>query len=529
MSLPEGIEKWAIEEWENVHRNFKARFKKNTSFSLKNPSSVSKSADKYKLTTKNFQWLIQFGIDNNIQLRAMGNGWSFTEIAIPDGGVINTKSLRLSFNLKDNFVADAYRNAGGKAGDLFLAQCGMSVFQLHNKLEKESNPKRSLKACGASNGQSIVGAMSTGTHGAAFGVGAIQDSVAGLHIVTGPNRHVWIERASYPVVSNEFIDWLGAELIRNDDVFDAALVSFGSFGFIHGVLIETEPLFLLEEHRTDQIAYNDAIKSAINTLDFSSVANVLPLPPGDPAKQLYHFEVVINPHRFEPDNAAKGIFFKTMYKLPYTNDYVRRTTDDNGFTYGDDLLGVIQTVLDSLGGLAVSVVPSLVNTMFPLAFKATEAATGTLGETFINTKFRGKVASAAIAIDVSNASKVVEEIIAINKTTPFAGGLSLRFVKGTKALLGFTRFEKTCVLEMDGVDSKVSRDFYQTVWNRLEALNIPYCLHWGKINFNLNAQRVRNMYGNENVDKWIASRNQLLDAASRKVFTNKFSQTCGLA
>jgi hypothetical protein len=528
MSLPNGIEQWDILEWENAHRNFKARFTKNASFSLKNPDSLTKSADKYKKTTENFQWLIQHAIDNNLRLRAMGNGWSFTEIGVSGGGVINTKSLRLSFNLKDNYVSDAYRQTGKTTADLFLAQCGMSILQLHTKLEKEKNPKRCLKACGASNGQSIVGAMSTGTHGSAYAVGAIQDSVVGLHLVVGANRHVWIERASNPVVSGEFIDWLGAELIRDDDVFNAALVSFGSFGFIHGVLLETEPAFLLDEYRTDQVAYSDALKSTINTLDFSAMAASLPLPANGPARQLYHFEVLINPHRFEPDNPARGVFLKTMYKSAYRDDYPRRTVNDSGFMYGDDLLGVVQTLLDSLGNLSTAIVPSLVNTLFPLAFKASEPATGTLGETFINTKFRGKVASAAIGMDCSNASRVVEEIIAINKHTPFPGGLALRFVKGTEALLGFTRFPKTCILELDGVDSKTSRDFFEKVWNRLEALSIPYTVHWGKINFHLNPQRVRAMYGDAAVNKWIASRNSLLDADTRKVFTNKFMEQCGL-
>jgi hypothetical protein len=527
MKLPEGIERWDIVDWTNVHNNFTARFKKKSSFSVKNPDSLSKSADKYKKTTQNFQWLIQYAIDNDIQLRAMGNGWSFSPVAITNGGVINTKSLRLSFNLKDNFVSDVYRNSGKQSGNLFLAQCGMSILQLHNKLEKEGTIKRCLKACGASNGQSIAGAMSTGTHGAAFNVGAIQDSVVGLHVVAGPNRHVFIERASNPVVSAEFIDWLEAELIRDDDVFNAALVSFGCFGIIHGILMETEPAFLLEEYRVEQIPYNNAIRNTINTLDFSTLPN-LPIPINDPVKQLYHFEVIINPHQFEPENAAKGVYFKTMYKLPYREDYTKRSAVTKGFTYGDDLLGVIQTVIDNLGKLSVLIIPTLVNKLFPLAFKASDPATGTIGETFTNTKFRGQVASAAIAIDCSNASTVVETIIAINKKTPFAGGMALRFVKGTQALLGFTRFPKTCVLELDGVDAASTRDFFTAVWNKLEEKNIAYTLHWGKINFNLNPQRLRNMYSNANVDKWIAARNSLLDKKCRKVFSNTFTQTCGL-
>jgi hypothetical protein len=80
---------------------------------------------------------------------------------------------------------------------------------------------------------------------------------------------------------------------------------------------------------------------------------------------------------------------------------------------------------------------------------------------------------------------------------------------------------------MDGVESKTSRRFFQALWDRLEELNIPYTLHWGKVNFNLNAQRLRNMYG-ANLDKWMACREQLLGPATRKVFTNNFMRQCGL-
>src|SRR5690606_31436258 len=157
-----------------------------------------------KQTTSNFQWLIKHAIDNDISLRAMGNGWSFSDVAVCDGGVVDTKALRLSFWIPRKFIADAYINTGKGTADLFLVQCGMSILDLNEKLEKEANPKRSIKASGASNGQSIAGATATGTHGSAFRVGAVHDAIVGIHLVVSPTRHVWLERASYPIVSDEF-------------------------------------------------------------------------------------------------------------------------------------------------------------------------------------------------------------------------------------------------------------------------------------------------------------------------------------
>jgi FAD/FMN-containing dehydrogenase len=57
----------------------------------------------YQATTKNFQWLIQHAIDNNISLRAMGAGWSFTEVAMADG-IVDTLELRNLFRIEDSFV-----------------------------------------------------------------------------------------------------------------------------------------------------------------------------------------------------------------------------------------------------------------------------------------------------------------------------------------------------------------------------------------------------------------------------------------
>ena len=527
--LPDGIESLPVTRWENCHQNFVHTFKRNASFKLRIPTG-NDPQKQYHDTTKNFQWLIKHAIENNLSMRAMGNGWSFSDVAVCNGGLIDTKALRLSFNLNNSFVHPAYLQNGNSATDLFFVECGMSILDINEKLEQASNPKRSLKASGASNGQSMAGCISTGTHGSAFNVGAVHDTVVGLHVITSADKHVWIERKSKPVASDKMIEWLGAEAVRDDDIFNAVVVGFGSFGFIHGIMIETEPVFLLEQFRSGNIMYNDALKKAINTLDFSQIETLLPFALNTPDKELYHFEVIVNLQEFEPDNPEKGVYLKTMYKMPYTENRVIKPRDDKGLTYGDDLLGVIQKVIDGLGtGLSTVLLPKLVKQLFPLAFSAQESTVGTIGETFCNTKFRGKAASAAIGINASDASKTIEEIVQINKTLPFPGGVALRYVKGTDALLGFTHFPKTCILELDGVDSEMSRNFFKKIWNRLEALSIPYTLHWGKINFNLTPELITKMYGTEKVKQWKQCRAALLQEKERKVFNNDFIWRCGLA
>jgi hypothetical protein len=260
----------------------------------------------------------------------------------------------------------------------------------------------------------------------------------------------------------------------------------------------------------------------MRNLDFSD----LHLPGTGMNGPLYHFEVLFNLHGFEPNVPDKGAFLKYLFKKPYEQPYpvVQRSND---FTYGDDLLGIISTFLDRFPGSGL-LIPALVNNMFKLAFEAQPPQVGTIREIFNYTKFRGKVASAAVGIRIEDSPQAVERIVEVNRQTPFPGGLSLRYVKGTRALLGFTKFPKTCVLEMDGVDGETTRRFYEAVWNRLEQDNIPYTLHWGKINFNLNPTRLQQMYGNTAVQAWLDARNALLDPQTLNVFNNPFITQCGL-
>jgi peptidoglycan/xylan/chitin deacetylase (PgdA/CDA1 family) len=106
--------------------------------------------------------------------------------------------------------------------------------------------------------------------------------------------------------------------------------------------------------------------------------------------------------------------------------------------------------------------------------------------------------------------------------------LAFRYVKGTKATLGFTCFDPTCIIELDGVLSRESYDFYAKVWKMLEENDIPFTFHWGKI-LELNPERLRKIYG-EKVEEWIIARNSLMkDAASMRVFTNKLLTDWGLS
>ncbi len=490
-------------EWTNAHQTFTEKIK---DILVAANEPLLGALDSYNDATKAFQAQIAQAIQTSTPVRMLGAGWSWTKIAtVQNGLMIDTKQLNTTLRVSAQGVSAAYK---GDPKKLVLAQCGCSIWELNDDLRAAN---LSLKTVGASNGQTIAGAIGTGAHGSTIDVGAVQDYVVGLHLITGPARHVWLERKSAPVVSAALMQKLGTELIQDDDLFNAALVSFGAFGIVHGVLIETENLYLLDTY-LQRLPYDDTLRRAMETLEFTQLA--LPFKPERP----FHFSVQINPY-----DLAKGVFVYSFYKRPYTPDYKRPVPNDAGLGPGDDAPCFIGKLTDVLPPL----VPGLVNKLLTATLKPFAGQKGTLGEIFSNTTLRGKLLSAAFGIPASQISRVIDLLVELNKTAgPFPGLFACRFVKASKATLAFTRFSPTCILELDGVFSNTTRSFFTAAAKALEADGIPFPFHWGKMN-ELEPGRINRMYGAA-ATAWIAARNKLLDKDTMKVFTNPLLQQWGL-
>lgn len=495
--------KTAQKQWENRHEVFTEQIK---DLYIGGNEPDLGALESYNDTTKALQQLIADAIQTNTPFRSLGAGWSWSKIATAkDGIMLDTKSLNLTMNVSAASVSPAYT---GDVNKLVFAQCGNGVWEISRELRAK---KLSLKTTGASNGQTIVGAMSTGAHGSSFDVGAVQDYVVGMHLIVGPNRHIWLERKSFPVVSASFAEKLQAELVQDDDLFNAALVSFGNFGIIHAVLVETEDIFLLETYM-QRMPYDATLKNLMETLDFSNAQ----LPCGN--ERPFHFEVRLNPYDMD-----KGAYVSTFYKRPYRAQYQKPVANGEGLGPGDDAPCFIGKITDAIPAL----VPVLVNKLLASALTLFNKQFGTLGEIFNNTTLHGKLFSSAIGIPLNQVQRVTDIILELNKTAgPFPGLFAYRYIKKSKATLAFTRFDYTCILELDGSFSDATMNFYRAVWKKLDEEQIPYTVHWGKMN-ELNFERISRMYGND-AHKWIAARNTLLDAGSRKVFCNPLLQEWGL-
>jgi hypothetical protein len=525
-----GIKSYVPESpWKNCHENFKHQFKPNTSWILDHSGNGLKNGELYKRATENLQWAIGQAIDGGHTLRAIGANWSFSPVAMCNGGMIQTKGLDLIFNLSSHHISPEYAATGKTHADLKFAECGVQMARLNRVLEIESNPPRCIRASGGSNGQTIAGATSTGTHGAALYAGAVHDAIVGIHLVTGPDSSVWLERASNPVASDAFVSWLGATPLRDNDLFNAVVVSFGSFGVIHGIMLETEPLFLLKEYRIGNILYSDELMDALSTLDISKLGTLLPgMPESISGHELYHMEINMNPYGVSKGNSG-GMYVFLFYKVPVPPGYVV----DHGGTYAPapspEFIWMMRNLLTALGkDFSYNKIKKATTKEFERNIRPATPLPKSIGAIFRDTRFTGNVASFALAIANSDLPQTIEQILTEISNNAFAGAVAVRFVKGTAATLGFTRFENTSVIEMDGLDSEANHKVFSNVLERLQVNGIRHTIHWGKLNDPLNANAIIEMYGQDKVTSWKRSREALLSPEVRHVFTNDFMTRCGL-
>ena len=491
--------------WFNKHLNLSAQVARHYDVWNRCGDATHAAAEPWRMGFDHLRTILADAQASGRRVRAVGSRWSLSPVAVCPDVMINTAPLNFH---RVGLPAEHVSSTVVDPRHLVFAQCGASVLELSDTLERRG---LSLPTSGASNGQTICGAISTGTHGSARRVGAMQDFMLGLHILAEDGRSYWIERASTPVVSDAFCEYLGATLVRDDQLFRAAVVSLGSFGVIHAVLFEAVPIYLLEVHRT-RIDWADAARAAF-TLDMSG----LDLPYDE---EPFHFDVALNPYL--TGVGKRGAIVTAMYKRPY-RDGAPRQAKAGKLVPGVDLLGIA----GRLAEVAPATIPAAVGAIFDSILKAkTGPSIGTHGQVFDATELIGKSLSAEVGVDLQDTAAAVETLLGVIHDYPYPGMLGLRYVQRSDAQMAFTRFATTSTIEMTGPGSKRTNTFYERAWAALDAARIPYAQHWGKVN-STTCDNVRDRFGS-GVDEWLAARRGFLSPAGRAMFANDLLTKCGL-
>jgi FAD/FMN-containing dehydrogenase len=158
---------------------------------------------------------------NHVSVRAVGSGWSFTDVMVSPDYMVNTDLL--SATLSETLTGTDYSGEPVFASLtplarskrlLYHVEAGIKVHDLYERLEQVpggillndglgGQPRwhgYALKTLGGSGGQSIAGAVSTSTHGGddhdslGTAVQPLPDMVQGLHLVGAGGAEFFIQR-----------------------------------------------------------------------------------------------------------------------------------------------------------------------------------------------------------------------------------------------------------------------------------------------------------------------------------------------
>jgi len=456
------------------------------------------------------------------RFRAFGSLWSLNDIAFNNSRLHSNTNLDMRLQIE---AGQVHPNSDVSQDNLVFAQCGATVNQISSYLEKHN---KSLKVSGGSNGQTIAGAISTGVHGGAFNHQCISDYVKGLHLVIGPlpADRVYLERASEPVLGDEFAQLLNSRLIRDDDIFNAAIVGLGSFGFIAAVILEVEDIFSLKRY-VREIEY-DVAMDLLQNLDFENSkfridteldGNNVPIRP-------YHFKTYINQY-------TKQSVAEVIYKIPYQPSNPPEFEIENQLH--PDLFRLMQWALDKSEGKVIKLLAKLLQgSAMPNPKKETVPIIGTLGDIFHSVEFVQASFSWALGVDNKNLTRVMDTWLNVFKNFKVPGLSAIKLVRQSKATLGFTKFPITAVIHMDGLQWEPSGNLLpqktveQEIIKAFVNNNIEFTLHWGK-----NADwefpgLIDKMYQTKS-GEWVKQRNRLLSQEMAEMFSNGFIQRLSLA
>jgi FAD/FMN-containing dehydrogenase len=460
--------------------------------------------------------LIREARDAGQRILPVGAGWALSKINVTDGWLVNTKLLNGCYDIGERYFDDAY--AATERRNVVLAQAGMQIAELNAYLElvpREDADRRAVKAAGIGNGQTIAGSVSGNTHGAQITFGAMSDSIAGLHIATGSGRTLWIERASKPVLNEEFAGRIGAELIRDDDIFNAAVVSFGTFGIIVAMAVETAPIYQLEFPPIADIHYDD-LKAKL-----SGFADT-------PPEDLYHYEFIFDPHsrkQMAMETSAPKVAYKPGVPTPKPRWIVR---DKNGYAPGINLLRIV--------GLFRFAVPPRIITGFEFKryrkVALLDGVRGSPGQIYTSSIYylEGYIES-AYAVSVRDAPATIDISSDVAREIGLPSVNQVRLCRASQATLSFTQHEPiTAVFEYGMIHDDRFPEFERRLDAAFRKAGIRYSMHWSK-NSGIDPDKLEYMYGATKIASWKAARQKVFgdDATLMKMFETDAMVEAGLA
>lgn len=205
-------------------------------------------------------------------LKAIGTGWSYSDVAVDDTTthVMQTDLLKNVLSQSGPFkglhthfpvsavIPFALKSTLQARSRYYIhVEAGIKIWELNCRLDVMRDAfgtGLAMPTLGGDNGQSLAGAISTGTHGTHVDLPPIADAVRAIHLVGPGGQEWWIEREGGKSITDparlEQVRQAGVLcndiIARYDDrLFRAVLVSMGRMGVVYSYVLEAVDAYKL--------------------------------------------------------------------------------------------------------------------------------------------------------------------------------------------------------------------------------------------------------------------------------------------
>jgi FAD/FMN-containing dehydrogenase len=414
---------------------------------------------------------------------------------------------------------------------------GMSINAVNRELARRN---LALKTSGASDGQSFAGAIATGTHGADMKVGALHDTVVGIHLVNSPTTSVLLQAAGGGLTdraAETLATWFGipCQTFSNDELFRASLVHLGSLGVVLNVLVETVPLYVLNRQSSPHREGDARWRAVLSSREPGNADAAHPANPDC-------LSLILNPYRPEPSDDPRA-WVISMRKRGFQGQPGVITTPTDVSLKSDlaDFLPALVHVYEAdielpANPLLRAITSSQLRSLYGATSRSASALPAAMfgPPDFLGIDFdplRG--ASAEYVFDAAHASEAVETILdtlaaQAEARNQYLGGVGVRFVRGSTAWLAPNAKPLNCFVELQSLYTDELPAIHTAIGAALTQAGIAYCGHWGQ--WALNTPTVVQSWWSESaVNTWKSARAALLPTpAARAIFASPILASAGL-
>lgn len=448
---------------------------------------------------------INDGREQGLTVRAVGSGHSFSDIALTDGILLDPKNMKKVIPLDISSLFEPLRGS-----TLFSVESGITIRELNDELDKRN---LALVNMGAFDGQTLAGAISTGTHGTGLELGPMASYVQSLVVVSESAVIYQIEPSngiSDPVkFASRNPDIV---LMQDDEWFQSSIIAMGCMGLIYSYNLDVCPSYFLRESRC--LDTWESLKPHLLNGSRSSLLT-----------SHRHFEISINPYAVDGVHSCVKVFRDL----------------DNGPANGDrGLKNWVSCLLAKFSVVEGPLVdffnwfPKLI----PMAINETVAAladadgVGTSHEVMdLGIVHDVKAQALELSFDVRKFVSSVDNLLAIfaqaaeDEDWYVSGPISLRFVEHSAAYLAPQEGRDTCMVELNvlmGINNGES--LLRAVKEKICVKGSGVRVHWGLDLDTVSASEMHDMF--PKFDRWLSVYRQM---NSSGIFDNAFTKRLNIS